>query len=45
MADSKKPARPSTPRKPGPARKPRAGQGKREDNEWSSTGPKRTGGP
>lgn len=45
MADSKKPSRPSTPRKPGPARKPRAGQGKREDNDWSSTGPKRSGGP
>ncbi len=45
MADSRKPSRPSTPRKPGPARKPRAGQGKREDNEWSSSGPKRSGGP
>ena len=45
MADSRKPARPSSPRKPGPARKPRAGQGKREDNEWSSSGPKRSGGP
>ena len=45
MADSRKPSRPSAPRKPGPARKSRPGQGKREDNEWSSSGPKRTGGP
>jgi 23S rRNA (guanosine2251-2'-O)-methyltransferase len=45
MADSRKPSRPSTPRKSGPARKPRPGQGKREDNEWSSSGPKRSGGP
>ncbi|MHC1700482.1 MAG: 23S rRNA (guanosine(2251)-2'-O)-methyltransferase RlmB [Humidesulfovibrio sp.] len=45
MADSRKPSRSGTSRKPGPARKSRPGQGKREDNEWSSSGPKRSGGP